>query len=103
MIYIIKRNTNEIITDNVTNFIADNLDIYLDDVLIGTYINYSTSILYLRFDIPSSDIANLEERDYEIKIYNHKALIKKELVCIKSNSSLEIKTITNPKNIKFYE
>lgn len=102
MIYIYKQN-NEIITDNIINFIPDTLDIYLDDIYIGNFINKSTSLLYLKFDILLSDIEMLQEREYKLNIYTHEALIKTELCIIKDDDTIEIKSITKQKQIVMYE
>lgn len=101
MIYISKNNQVEITTDNIVNFIPDFLDVYFDDIFIGTFENLSTNkLIYLTLIIPA---LNLEEREYQMKIYNHEALIKKELVIVKDFSNVEIKSINNTKEIKFYE
>lgn len=101
MIYISKNNQVEITTDNIVNFIPDFLDVYFDDFFIGQFENLSTDkLIYLTFIVPSLD---LEEREYQMKIYNHEALIKQELVIVKDFSNLEIKSINNTKEIKFYE
>ena len=50
MIYLYKNNFNEIVTDNVINFIPSTLEIYLNDTKLGEYLNYSTSLLYLYFE-----------------------------------------------------
>lgn len=103
MIYITKTIDNDIVTDNVTDFIPDNLAIYFDDILINTYPNISTSILYLKFSIPSIDIENFQEKEYKLNIYNHSALIKQELMIIKENNSLEVTSINKTNNIVMYE
>lgn len=100
MIYISKNNQVEITTDNIVNFIPDFLDIYFDDIFIGQFENLSDKLLYLTFIIPSLE---MEEREYKMKIYNHQALIKMEIVVVKDFSNLVIKSINNEKTIKFYE
>lgn len=100
MIYISKNNQVEITTDNIVNFKPDFLDIYLDDIFIGQFENLSDKLLYLTFIMPSLE---MEEREYQLKIYNNDALIKKELLIIKDFSNLEIKSVINEKTIKFYE
>lgn len=100
MIYISKNNQVEITTDNIVNFIPDFLDIYLDDIFIGQFENLSNKLLYLTFIIPALE---MEEREYQMKIYNNEALIKQELVIVKDFSNLEIKSVINEKTIKFYE
>lgn len=104
MIYIYKNSiSNEITTDNVANFIPDELEVYLDDTLIGTYTNDSTSTIYLIFTIPAEDVVNFQEKEYKLNIYNHEALIKSELVVVKENISIEVKQVTKTNTIKFYE
>lgn len=103
MIYINKGQATEITTDNIVNFVPDNLEVYLDDVLVGTFVNYSTSELYLKFMVLAVDIAPHQSREYKLKIYTHHRLIKEELVAVKDNSVSQVKTITNQKSIKFYE
>lgn len=101
MIYISKNNQVEITTDNIVNFIPDFLDVYFDDIFIGQFENLSIDkLIYLTFIIPALD---MEEREYQMTIYNHEALIKKELVIVKDFSNVEIKSINNTKEIKFYE
>jgi hypothetical protein len=104
MIYIYKNTiSNEIVTDNITNFIPDDLEIYLDDIFVGTYTNDSEATIYLEFTIPTTDIETFQEKEYKLKIYNHKALIKSELVIVKENTSIEVKQINKTNTIKFYE
>lgn len=100
MIYLSKNNQVEVFTDNVVNFIPDVLDVYLNDVLLGSFDNLSDNEMYLRFIIPTLD---KQEMEYKMKIYTHKALIKEELVIIKNFRKDEIKTINNSKEIVFYE
>ena len=100
MIYLSKNNQVEVFTDNVVNFIPDVLDVYLNDVLLGSFDNLSDNEMYLRFIIPTLDI---QEMEYKMKIYTHKALIKEELIIIKNFRKSEIKTINNSKEIVFYE
>lgn len=100
MIYISKNNSTEIMTDSFIDFIPDTLVVYLDDVLIGGFINRSLNTQYLKFTCPAQ---GLEEREYIMKIYNHFALIKEELVIVKDLYNPIIKSITNPNNIKMYE
>jgi hypothetical protein len=103
MIYITKTIDNEIVTDNITNFIPDNLDVYLDDILIGTYENYSETTLLLKFTLPAEATENLSSKEHILKIYNHSALIKKELVIVRQNGSSEFISINNTNTVKFYE
>lgn len=102
MIYISKNNQTEIATDSLVNFIPDFLDIYLNDVWIGNFENISTSVLFIRFLIPYG-LTDYDEKEYNMKIYNHEALIKEELVIIHDFLQKEFKSITKTKNITFYE
>lgn len=103
MIYITRHQNTTIVTDNVVNYIPDNLDIYLDDILIGTYPNTSTKLIYLSFTIPVTDIESYQEREYKMKIKNYHQTIKEELVIVKDNTPLPIQEVTNTKQIIFYE
>lgn len=100
MIYISKNNQVEIFTDNLVNFVPDELMIYLDDQLIGTFENLSESENYLRFIIPALD---LTEREYKMKIFNHKALIKEELVQVQDFTKPVAISPDTSKNIVMYE
>lgn len=103
MIYIYKNNDNDITTDNIVNFIPDNLTIYLDDILIGTYENTSIYKTFLTFVIPNTDLELLQEREYKMKIINHFETIKEEIIIIKEVSSFEVKSLNKTNNIKMYE
>lgn len=100
MIYISINNHQEITTDNITNYIPDILTVYLDDTLIGEFTNLSTKLIYLTFQLPALD---LQEKEYIMKIYNHNALIKEEVVIVKDFLNPTYKVVTNSKSIKFYE
>lgn len=100
MIYISKNNHVEIFTDNLVDFIPDILDVYLDDVLIGSFDNLSDNTIYLRFIVP---VLTITEKEYTMKIFNHKALIKQELVIVKYFTQNEVKSITTTKELKMYE
>lgn len=100
MIYLSKNNRTEVITDNITSFFPTKFDVYLDSVLIGEFENLSKSEQYISFVMPKLD---LEEKEYNMKIVFYQATIKEELVIVKDLSEREIKSITNPKNIKMYE
>lgn len=104
MIYLYKNNFNEIVTDNVINFIPNTLEIFLNDTKLGDYLNYSTSLLYLYFDIPSIDLINFQEKEYKIKIYNYSALIKEELCYLKDNTiNIIVNEFNSEKKIRYYE
>lgn len=103
MIYIPLNQSKLIITDNFVNYIPDNLTIYLDDELLGTYVNESTSLLYLKFNINSGDTSNFQEREYNMKITNYSATIKEELVIVKDYYQITKTEVTTNKEKKFYE
>lgn len=103
MIYITRHQNTTIVTDNVVNYIPDNLSIYLDDILIGTYANLSNKLLYLSFTIPVADIQEYQEREYKMKITNYFRTIKEELVIVKDYTPLPIQEVSNTKQIIFYE
>lgn len=103
MIYITKFIDNEVTTDNIVDFIPDNLDVYLDDNLLGTYVNLSTYKHLLLFIIPSEDLVDYAEKDYSMKILNHFEKIKEELVCIKELSTFEVKSINKTNKIVMYD
>lgn len=100
MIYLSKNNQSEIVTDNVTDFNPETLDVYLDDVLIGNFENLSERSKYFRFVCPKLDIM---EKEYTMKIYSYGTLLKQELVIVKDLSEFKPKSVTNPKTIKMYE
>lgn len=103
MIYITRNQNTTVITDNLVDYIPDNLSIYLDDVLVGSYANESTTLLYLRFTIPVADISAYQEREYKMKLTNYTATVKEELVIVKDNTVTPIVEVTKTKTIKFYE
>lgn len=89
-----------VVTDSVIDYIPEKVDIYLDDVLIGNFENLSNHIQYISFLCPKLE---MEEKEYTMKIYNHQALIKKELIIVKDLSQFTYISNTNTKNIKMYE
>ena len=100
MIYLSKNNATLVITDNVVDLLPSEFDVYLDEVLIGSFLNLSRKIQYLKFECP---VLDLEEREYIMKIYFHGALIKEELVIVKDLEEFKPVSITKPKQIKMYE
>lgn len=100
MIYLSKNNQSEIVTDNVTDYSPEIIDVYLDDVLIGNFENLSTRVKYIKFLCPKLD---MQEKEYTMKIYSYGALLKQELVIVKDLSKFTPKSVTNPKTIKMYE
>lgn len=103
MIYITRDQDTTVITDNLVDYIPDNLSIYLDDVLIGKYPNISNTKLYLKFEVPVEDIQGYQEREYTMTIVNYFANIKEELTIVKDYNSDPIVNETKTKSVKFYE
>lgn len=104
MIYLHKNIENEVITDSWTKFIPDVFEIYLDDVLLTTVDNLSTDVRYYEFILESILLNSLDIREYELKIYSHQALLKKELVQIVDSSKDRVNTqIQNEITYKIYE
>lgn len=100
MIYLSKSNATTVTTDNVVDLEPVEFDVYLDDVLIGTFENLSRNKRYLKFICPEQD---LNEREYTMRILYSQAIIKEELVIVKDLSNLIPKSVSNPKQIKMYE
>lgn len=100
MIYLSKNNETKVITDNVTNFSPENIDVYLDEILIGNFENLSTNDRELKFITPKLE---LTEREYVMKIYSSNTLIKEELIIVKDLTKFEPISINKAKKIKMYE
>lgn len=100
MIYLSKNNATTVITDNVVNIELAEFDVYLDDILIGTFENLSRNNKYLKFICPEQE---LTEREYTMRILYNQAIIKEELVIVKDLSNLTPKSVSKPKQIKMYE
>ena len=100
MIYLSKNNETKVITDNVTNFSPENIDVYLDEILIGNFENLSTNDRELKFITPKLE---LTEREYIMKIFCSNTLIKEELIIVKDLTKFEPISINKTKKIKMYE
>ena len=100
MIYLSKNNATTVTTDNVVNLEPLEFDVYLDDVLIGTFENLSRKKQYLKFNCPKLD---LTEREYTMRIFYSQAMIKEELVIVKDLYEVTPKSVSKPKQIKMYE
>lgn len=103
MIYISKDQSTVITTENVVDYVPMTLDVYLDEVKLGSYNNISNSRLYLVFEIPLEDISGYQEREYNMKITSHYATLKTELVYVKDYISISTLEVNNPKKIIMYE
>ena len=105
MIYIFNKENNTITTDSWIEYIPLTIKVYLDDVLLGEYDNTSTKNEYIVFTIPKEDIVNIENQEYDLKLVNgdNLAMIKIELVVIKSNVISVSNSVVNNKKNKFYE
>ena len=105
MIYIINKENNTITTDSWIEYIPSTIDLYLDDILLGTYTNESTKNEYIVLTIPKEDIVGIENKEYNLKLINgnNAAIIKVELVVVKSNVITISNSVINNKKDKFYE
>lgn len=105
MIYIYKNASNTITTDSWLAYIPTSITIYLNDILIGSYINESTRNEYIVLTIPAADLSNLEAKEYNLKLINNDnaTLIKIELVIFKKPLNITTNTVTNNLTQKFYE
>jgi hypothetical protein len=107
MIYIKNKEDNTITTDVWSDFIANNVAIYIDDMYIGTYKNESTKKEYIVVTIPSADLISnkIENKEYNLKFVNKDDgnMIKIELVVVKNNVITNSNSVVNNKKIKFYE
>lgn len=105
MIYIINKENNTITTDSWIEYIPSTIKVYLNDILLGEYNNTSTKNEYIVFTIPKEDIVNIENQEYNLKLVNgnNLAVIKVELVVVKSNVISTSNSVINNKKNKFYE
>ena len=102
MIYLIQNQENIVLTDSWLNYIPETLSVYIDDVLIGEYINNSLINSYISITIPLTDLSNIQLKESKLRWFSNGVLLKEELVSIKSTNTFEIVS-TNKSNIKFYE
>lgn len=105
MIYIINKENNTITTDSWIEYIPSTIQLYLDDILVGSYTNLSTKNEYIVLTIPKEDIVNIENKEYDLKLINgdNSTIIKIELVVVKSNVISTSNSVINNKKDKFYE
>ena len=105
MIYIFKNANNEVTTDNCTDYIPGQVSIYLEDIKIGTYTNITTNLSFIRFIVPSTDLIDLELKEYKMIIRNdsNATIIKTELISVKNDITPQFTELINNKKEKFYE
>lgn len=103
MIYIINGQDNVITTDSWLDYIPTNFTVYLDDILIGDFLNESSRNEYIILTIPSTSLVDLQNREYTISYYSNSVLIKQELVSVKDTTELEVKAINKSNEIIMYE
>lgn len=105
MIYIIQNVNNTITTDSWIEYIPESITVYLDDKLVGSYLNESTKNEYIVLSIPKEDITNFQNKEYKLKLVNNNnyTLIKIELVSVKTNIIDNSNTVINNKQEVFYE
>lgn len=104
MIYLHKNIDNRVITDSWTKYSPDIFEIYLDEQLLVEVDNLSTDVRFYEFILESTLLNDIQIREYELKIYSHQALVKKELVQIIDSSKDRTNTqIQNNITYKLYE
>lgn len=104
MIYLVQNNNNTVTIDSWLEFIPEDILIHIDDVEIGTYTNISLFNEYIQFVIPSTDLTNLQNKEYKMKLYHNLSLMKVELCEVVSSTTPTINTYEPiNKNIKMYE
>ena len=103
MIYLYKQNDNSLKTDSWLDYIPTTFNMYLDDVLVGEYLNTSIDPSYFVLAIPAVDIEGFQSKEYKLKLFTDGNLVKEELLVIKFSTELEIKSINKSNTIKMYE
>lgn len=104
MIYIYKNETNFLVTDCLGDILLDSFQVFIDDALIGEFINESHDENYIAFTLEPSQLINLNNAESTLKIIYYDKLVKSELISILDIDNikpLKIKTKTN--SIKYYE
>lgn len=89
MLYLQKNTENSIITDSVISFIPGNIQIMLDNVIIGSYINASTDKNYFKLRIPAISLDEISNGEHKMKFIYVEEVIKEELCMIKDSSLIE--------------
>ena len=103
MIYLAKNQSNLLISDSLIDYLPEQVSLFLDDVLIGSFANISDTIFYHTVVVNSTDIDSFQEREYKLKWVDNGSVIKTELCVVKNFSENIIKSITKQKTLKFYE
>ncbi len=105
MIYIIAKQSNVIVTDNLTDIIPSSVLVFLDNEEVGTFSDTSPKKDYIDFEIPSINISTFENKEYTMKLVSgdNGTVIKTELVVIRTNLITPSNTVINNKKDKFYE
>lgn len=101
MIYIITNQENVILTDSWFNYIPEVLNVYINDDLLGEFINESSDINYFKITIPEIP-SNFQLIESKLRWFSNGVLLKEELCSIKSNKAFSISS-TNKSDIKYYE
>lgn len=106
MIYIINNSNNKLVTDVWFDYVIEKVQVYFNKIYVGEFYNQSTSNEYLIILI-GAEILNdlqLENMEYEMKLYSNYSLFKTETVSVKRDNSIEIYgPEKSDLNIKFYE
>lgn len=103
MIYITNGQDNTITTDSWLDYIPSNFTVYLDDILIGNFLNESVNDEYIILSIPSTSLVDLQNREYTINYYTESVLMKSELISVRSNIQPEVKSINKSNEVIMYE
>lgn len=105
MIYLLNKQDNTIHTESWLEYKPTDFLVYLDDVLLGTFLNESVYNEYITITIPGTSLVNIQNKEYTLKLYHNLALLKVELVVVKSGIPIEIigpTSTNNDKQIIFY-
>lgn len=102
MVYLINSQVNELRTDSWLNYIPELLNVYLDDVLIGEFINESTSNQYFIVTIQPELLVDFQLKEHKLRWFADGVLLKEELLVVKSTNQLEIKSINKSNQIIMY-
>ena len=111
MLYISINQDTEITTDSWLGCTPLFIEVYIDDVLQGTFANTSTRREYIKFVFPKSKSVLLQLKEYKLTIKysissptDFSEVLKEELVQIYDKYPVECKTIyNNDTKIKMYE
>lgn len=104
MIYIYKNEPNFVVTDSLGDILLDSFQVFIDDLLIGEFINESCDQNYIAFTLEPGQLINLNNAEAHLRIIYYDKLVKSELISILDLDNVKptkIKTKTN--SIKYYE